>query len=156
MWNVIGLFYSHKLGERELILLCVIQISVHQFYMNLLFYTVRLVESYKLWARSYKIGVVGNNWLVGCLVGWLVVNTAFSGTVLGIFLIFFAWSQLKAEKWQSRIFEKKFLIWKNSREGLQISPKSDTFIYFSKMAATIFLVFGLKLVLNMTFNFNEN
>ena len=35
-------------------------------------------------ARSYKIGVVGNNWLVG----WLVGNTVFSETALRIFLIF--------------------------------------------------------------------
>ena len=25
-------------------------------------------------ARSYKIGVIGNNWLVGWLVGWLVTQ----------------------------------------------------------------------------------
>ena len=49
-------------------------------------------------ARSYIIGVVGNNWLVG----WLVGNAVFSET-----------------------------------------------------AITVFLVFGLKLVLNMTFNLNE-
>ena len=59
------------------------------------------------------------------------------------------------EKTQSRIFEKKILIWTYSRKGLQISPKSDTLIFFSKMALTISLVFGLKLVLNMTFNLNE-
>ena len=35
--------------------------------------------------RSYKIGVVGNNWLV---VGWLVGNAVFSETALRIFLIF--------------------------------------------------------------------
>ena len=52
-------------------------------------------------------------------------------------------------------FWKKIWIWRYSRKGLQISPKSDTFIFFSKMALTIFLVFGLKLVLNMTFNLNE-
>ena len=34
--------------------------------------------------RSYKIVVVGNNWLVG----WLVGNAVFSETVLRIFLIF--------------------------------------------------------------------
>ena len=34
--------------------------------------------------RSYKIGVVGDNWLVG----WLVRNTIFSDTALRIFLIF--------------------------------------------------------------------
>ena len=72
-------------------------------------------------------------------------------------MLFFAWSYgtIKVEKWQSRIFEKKKLIWKYSRKGLQISLKSDTLIFFSKTAMTIFLVFGLKLVLNMTFNLNE-
>ena len=35
-------------------------------------------------ARSYKVGVVGNNWLVG----WLVGNAVFSETALRIFLIF--------------------------------------------------------------------
>ena len=52
-------------------------------------------------------------------------------------------------------FWKKILIWKYSRKGLQISPKSDTLIFFSKTALTIFLVFGLKLALNMTFSLNE-
>ena len=52
-------------------------------------------------------------------------------------------------------FLKKLLIWRYSQKGLQISPKSDTLIFFSKTALTIFLVFGLKLVLNMTFNLNE-
>ena len=32
------------------------------------------------------------------------------------------------EKWQSRIFEKKLLIWKYSWKGLQISPKSEIFL----------------------------
>ena len=40
-------------------------------------------------------------------------------------------------------------------KDLQISPKSGTSIFFSKTALTIFLVFGLKLVLNMIFNLNE-
>ena len=35
-------------------------------------------------ARSYKIGVVGNNWLVG----WLVGNAVFSGTAPRMFLTF--------------------------------------------------------------------
>ena len=39
-------------------------------------------------ARSYKIGVVGNNWLVNWLVGWLVGNAVFSEMALTIFLIF--------------------------------------------------------------------
>ena len=33
-------------------------------------------------ARTYKISVVGNNWLVG----WLIGNAAFSETTLRIFL----------------------------------------------------------------------
>ena len=48
------------------------------------------------------------------------------------------------------------MIWRYSRKSLQISPKSDTLIFFSKTAETVFLVFGLKLVLNMTFNLNES
>ena len=48
------------------------------------------------------------------------------------------------------------MIWRYSRKGLQFSPKSDTLIFFSKSAITTFLVFGLKLVLNMTFDLNEN
>ena len=39
-------------------------------------------------ARSYKIGAVGNNWLVGWFVGWLVGNADFSEMGLRIFLIF--------------------------------------------------------------------
>ena len=46
------------------------------------------VKSYNIFgpasARSYKIGVVGNNWLVG----WLVANAVFSETEVRIFLIF--------------------------------------------------------------------
>ena len=37
-------------------------------------------------ARCYKIGLVGNNWLVGWLVG--VGNTVFSETARRIFLFF--------------------------------------------------------------------
>ena len=59
----------------------------------------------------------------------------------------------KSRKVTEPDFWKKFLIWRYSRKGLQISPKSNTLIFFSKTA--IFLVFGLKLVLNMTFSLNE-
>ena len=94
--------------------------------------------------------------MVDWLVGWLVGNAVFSETALKIFLIF--WMKLggyKGRKVKEPDFWKKFLIWKYSRKSLQISPKSDTLIFFSKTALTIFLVFGLKLVLNMTFNLNE-
>ena len=95
--------------------------------------------------------------LVICwLVGWLVGNAVFSETAPRIFLIFcMKLCDYKGRKVTEPDFWKKFLIWRYSRKGLQISPKSDTFIFFSKTALTIFLVFGLKLVLNMTFSLNE-
>ena len=97
---------------------------------------------------TYKIGVVGNNWLVG--------NAVFSEMALRIFLIFcMKLGDYKGRKVTEPDFWKKFSIWRYSRKGLQISPKSDTLIFFSKTARTIFLVFGQKLVLNMTFNLNE-
>ena len=82
-------------------------------------------------ARSYKIGVVGNNWLVG--------NTVFSETALRIFLIFcMKLGDYKGRKVTEPDFWKKFLIWRYSQKTLQISPKSDTLIFFSKTALTIF------------------
>ena len=102
--------------------------------------------------RSYEIGVVGNNWLVG----WLVGNAVFSETVLRIFLIIcMKLGDYKGRKVPEPDFWKKFLIWRYSRKGLQIRPKSDTSIFFSKTALIFVLVFGLKLVLNITFNLNE-
>ena len=90
------------------------------------------------------------------LIVWLVGNAVFSETALRIFLIFcMKLGDYKGRKVTEPDFWKKFLIWRYSRKGLQISPKSDTLIFFSKTALTIFLVFGLKLVLNMTFNLNE-
>ena len=95
-------------------------------------------------------------WLVGRLVGWLVGNAVFSETALRIFLIFcMKLGDYKGRKVTEPGFWKKFLIWRYSRKGFQISTKSDTLTFFSKTALTIFLVFGLKLVLNMTFNLNE-
>ena len=99
-------------------------------------------------ARSYKIGVVGNNWLVG--------NAVFSETGQRIFLIFYLkLGDYKGRKVTESEYWKKILVWRYSRKGLQISPKSDTLIFFSKTARTIFLGFRLKLVLNMTFNLNK-
>ena len=93
--------------------------------------------------------------MVAWLVGWLV--TQFSQKRLkGFFLIFFMkLGDYKGKKVTEPNFWKKFLIWRYSRKGLQISPKSDTLIFFSKTATTIFLVFGLNLVLNVTFNLHE-
>ena len=100
---------------------------------------------------SYKIGVI-NNWLVG----WLVGNGVFSETSLRIFLIFCRkLGDYKGRKDTEPDFWEKFLIWRYSLKSFQISPKSDTSIFFSKTALTIFVVFGVTLSLNMTFNLNE-
>ena len=82
-------------------------------------------------ARSYKIGVVGNNWLVG--------NAVFSETVLRISLIFcMKLGDYKGRKVTKPDFWKKFLIWKYSRKGLQISPKSDTDIFLKNGSNDVF------------------
>ena len=75
-----------------------------------------------------------------------------------IFLIFLhEIRDYKCRKVTEPDFWKKILICRYSRKHLQISPKSETFIFFSKTALMIFfLIFGLKLVLNMTFNVNES
>ena len=95
-------------------------------------------------------------WLVGSLVSWLVGNAGFSETTLRIFLIFcMKLRDYKDRKVTEPDFWKQLLIWNYSRKGFQISLKSDTLIFFSKATQTIFLVFGLKLVLNLIFNLNE-
>ena len=76
------------------------------------------------------------------ITGWLVGNAAFSETPLRIFLIFcIKLGDYKGRKATEPNFWKKFLIWRYSRKGLQISPKSDTLIFFSKTAPLNFLVF---------------
>ena len=70
------------------------------------------------------------------MVGWLVGNAVFSETALRIFLIFcIKLGTHKARKVREPDFLKKWLIWRYLRK--------------------IFLVFGLKLALNMTFSLNE-
>ena len=45
-------------------------------------------------ARSYKIGVLGNNWLVGWLIGWLVGNSVFSKSKMSLLVTTVkAWSK---------------------------------------------------------------
>ena len=97
-------------------------------------------------ARFYKIGVVGNNWLVG--------NAVFSETAVRIFLIFcIKLGDYKGRKVTEPDFWKKFLIWRYLQKRLQISPKSDTLIFgwlvgnavFSETALRIFLIFCIKL-----------
>ena len=93
--------------------------------------------------------------MVGWLFGWLVGNAVVWEMAQRLFLIFY----MKLGDYKGRkVTEPNFwknLIWRYSQKGLQISPKSDTLIFFSKTAWTDFLVFCLKLVLNMTFNLNE-
>ena len=72
--------------------------------------------------RSYKISVVGNS----CLVG----NAVFSETALMIFLIFcIKLGDYNGRKVTELDFFKKYLIWRYSQKSLQISPKSDTLIF---------------------------
>ena len=85
-----------------------------------------------------KIGVVGNVWLVG----WLVSNAVFSETALRTFLIFcMKLGDYKDRKVTESDFWEKFFTWRYSRKGFQISPKSDTFMFFSKTARTTFFCF---------------
>ena len=63
------------------------------------------------------------------IVGWFVGNAVFSETALMIFLIF-CMMDYKGRKVAEPDFLKKFLIWRYSRKGLQISSKSDR--YFSQ------------------------
>ena len=90
------------------------------------------------------------------IIGWLVGNAVFSEMAQWIFLIFcMKLGNYKGRKVTEPDFWKTILIWRYLQKGLQISPKSDTLIFFPKAAVTVFLVFGLKLVLNMTFNLKE-
>ena len=105
-------------------------------------------------ASSLHTPLIG--WLVAWLLGCLVGNEVFSETAQRIFLIFcMKLGDYKGRKATEPDFWKRFLIWKYSRKGLQISPKSDILIFFSKTAVIVFLVFGLKLVLNITFTLKQ-
>ena len=81
----------------------------------------------------------------------MIGKAVFSETAATIFLTFcMKLGDYKGRKVTEQDFWKKLLIWRYSWKRFQISQKSDTLIFFSKMALTIFLVFSLKLVLNMT------
>ena len=85
--------------------------------------------------------------IIGWWVGWLVGNAVFSETALRIFLIFcMKLGDYDGKKVTIKFLKKNF-IWRYSEKRLQISPKWDTLIFFSKLALTTFLVFELKLVL---------
>ena len=76
------------------------------------------------------------------MVGWLFGNVGFSETVVKIFLIFcMKLGDYESRKVTELDFWKKFLIWRYSRKGLQVSPKSDTLIFFSKTSLMIFFGF---------------
>ena len=97
--------------------------------------------------RSYKIGVVDNNWLVCLFVCWLV----------RIFLIFcMKLADYKDRKVAEPDFSKKFLICRYSRKGLQISQKSDTLIFFSKTALHDLLRFWPELSTKYDLQFEWN
>ena len=92
--------------------------------------------------RSYKIGVVGDNWLVG--------NAIFSETAPRIFLIFcMKFGDYEGRKVTEPDFWKKILIWRCLRKGLQISVVwlvgwlvGNT--VFSETAIRMFLIFCMK------------
>ena len=89
------------------------------------------------------------------VIDWLVGNAVSSETALRIFLIFcMKLGDYTGRKVTEPDFWKKFLIWRYLEKGLQISPKSGTHI-FLKNSYNDFFGFGLKLVLNMTFNLNQ-
>ena len=97
-------------------------------------------------ARFYKIGFVGNNWLVG--------NAVFSETAVRIFLIFsIKLGDYKGRKVIEPDFWKQFLIWRYLWKHPKISPKWDTLIFgwlvgnavFSETALRSFMIFCIKL-----------
>ena len=123
------------------------------------------VEKWQSWIfeKNYWFGDIRENGIklaqnqtLWDFVGWLVGHAVFSEVTLTIFLIFCSkLGDYKGRKVTEPDFWKKLLIWRYLQKCLQFSPKSDTFIFFSQTALTIFLVFGLRLILNMTFNLNE-
>ena len=90
------------------------------------------------------------------MVGWLVGNAVFLKTALMIFLIFYMkLGDYKGRKVTEPDFWKKFLIWRYSRKGLQISPKSDTDI-FLKNGSDKFFGFWPEVSTNYDLQFEWN
>ena len=64
------------------------------------------------------------------IIGWLVGYAVFSHTAQRVFFIFcMKLGDYKGRKVTQPDFWKKFLIWRYSRKGLQISPKLNTDIF---------------------------
>ena len=94
-------------------------------------------------ASSYKIGVIGNNWLVG--------NAVFSETALRIFLIFC----MKLGDYKGKKVTELDIWFGDIREKVSKLAQNQTLWYlvgwlvgnavFSEMALRIFLIFCVKL-----------
>ena len=83
--------------------------------------------------------------IIGWLFCWLVGKAVFSETAWRIFLIF----------WISQLgIEEKNSWFGDICENVSKLAQNQT-LFFSKLALTIFWVFGLKIVLNITFYLNE-
>ena len=101
-----------------------------------------------------KVSKLAQNETLSYLVGWLVGNVVFSETALRVFLIFcMKFRDYKGGKVTEPDFWKKFVIWRYSRKGLQISPRWDNFIFgwlvcnavFSETALRICLIFCMNI-----------
>ena len=86
----------------------------------------------------------------------MVGNAVLSETALRVFLIFC----MKLEDYKDRKvtepnFEKSSWFGDIHKKVSKWAQNQTLWYFFSKTALTIYLVFGLKLVLKMAFNFNE-
>ena len=88
------------------------------------------------------------------MICWLL--TQFSQRRLRIFVIFcMKLEDYKGRKKAEPDFWKKSPWFADIRKKISKLAQNQTLLFFSKTALTIILVFGLKLVLNMTFDLNE-
>ena len=88
------------------------------------------------------------------MICWLL--TQFSQRRLRIFVIFcMKLEDYKGRKKTEPDFWKKSPWFADIRKKISKLAQNQTLLFFSKTALTIILVFGLKLVLNMTFDLNE-
>ena len=91
------------------------------------------------------------------IIGWLVGKAVFSVTAIKIFLIFcMKLGNYKGRKDTEPDFWKVLDLEIFAKKNFKLAQNQTLLILFSKTVLTIFLVFGLKLVLNITFNLSEN